>query len=185
MILRKDDLEKSGQALTKSLKGKIASETGSTMKTSGVSIYRKSDIAEAKVTLQLQLTQSSSKSPSAEPRKNLQKISSQERLEESFADEELQRLAHQADLSFPAEGFQQSHKIVTSKDTSWVLNFAIERAKPNKGGPGSSCRPKTQEEVVLKKSEKKKKTAKRKSCNGSQSIRRKKKEKLTKKRNPV
>ena len=145
------------------------------MKTSGVSIYRKSDIAEAKVTLQPQLTQCSSKSPSAEPRKKLQKISSPERLEDSVADEELQRLAQQADLSFPAEGFQQSHTIVTSKDTSGVLNFAIERVKPNKGGPGSSCGPKTQEEVVLKKSEKKKKTTKKKSCNGSQSTRRKKK----------
>ena len=44
-ILRKDDLRKSGQALTKSLKGKIASETGSTMKSSAGSIYRQLDIA--------------------------------------------------------------------------------------------------------------------------------------------
>ena len=33
-ILRKDELRKSGQALTKPLKGKIASKTGSTMKAS-------------------------------------------------------------------------------------------------------------------------------------------------------
>ena len=44
-ILRKDDLRKSEQALMKPLKGKITAETGS--------IYRKSDIAKAKINLHL------------------------------------------------------------------------------------------------------------------------------------
>ena len=50
-MLRKDPLRKSGQALTKQLKGKIASETDSTIKTSTGSIYRKSDIAQSKTVL--------------------------------------------------------------------------------------------------------------------------------------
>ena len=49
---QKDALRNRGQALTEPLKSKIASESGSTMKTSGGSIYRKSDIAEAKIQLQ-------------------------------------------------------------------------------------------------------------------------------------
>ena len=51
---------------------------------------------------------------------------------------------------------------------SWIprknlggLNLAIKRAKPNKGGTGSSCGPETQEEVVLKKAEKKKENGKK------------------------
>ena len=45
-ILRKDPLRKSGQALTKQLKGKIATETDSTIKTTTGSIYRKSDCSD-------------------------------------------------------------------------------------------------------------------------------------------
>ena len=50
-ILRKDELRKSVQALTKPLKWKISTDTGSTVKTSTGSIYRKSDIAPAKISL--------------------------------------------------------------------------------------------------------------------------------------
>ena len=69
----KNDLGKSGQALTRPLKGKVTSKTGSTAKTSAGSRYRKSGIAEAKVSLQPEPTQGSSKIPSAEPRKNFRK----------------------------------------------------------------------------------------------------------------
>ena len=50
-ILRKDPLRKSAQALTKQLKGKIATETDSTIKTTTGSIYRKSDIAQTRTSL--------------------------------------------------------------------------------------------------------------------------------------
>ena len=75
-ILRKDDLRKSGQALTKPLKGKISRETNSTVQTSAGSIYRKSYMAQAKISLQ----QNARKSPSAEPQNKLQRISSPETL---------------------------------------------------------------------------------------------------------
>ena len=64
-ILRKDPLRKSGQPLTKQLKGKIASKTDSTIKTSTGSIYRKSDIAQSKTVLTQENQQSASKGPSA------------------------------------------------------------------------------------------------------------------------
>ena len=66
-ILRKDELRKSGQALKKPLKGKISTKTGSAVKTSIGSIYRKSDIAQAKISLLQEKTRSENKSPSAEP----------------------------------------------------------------------------------------------------------------------
>ena len=50
-ILRKEDYRKSGQALRKPLKGKIVTESNSSVKTSAASIYRKSDIAQAKISL--------------------------------------------------------------------------------------------------------------------------------------
>ena len=146
-ILRKDPLRKSGQALTKQLKGKIASETDSTIKTSTGSIYRKSDIAQSKTVLTQENQRSTSKSPSVEPTKKFKRISSPELLEELGSDEELQE-----DTMNPIERFQKSQTIVTSKDTDagGGLNLAIRRAKPNLAGPKSTI-----EENDIKKSEKK------------------------------
>ena len=97
-ILRKDPLRKSGQALTKQLKGKIATETNSTVKTTNGSIYRKSDIAQAKMSLPHEKARSESKMPSAEPNKKFQRISSPEVLEDIESDEELRRASEMADF---------------------------------------------------------------------------------------
>ena len=105
-ILRKDELLKSDQALTKSLKVKISTETGSTVKTSTGSIYRKSDIAQAKICLQQEKTRNESKSPSAEPHKKLQRISSPENLEGIDLDEELRCAVELADFVNPVDRFQ-------------------------------------------------------------------------------
>ena len=152
IILRKDPLRKSEQALTKQLKGKIASETDSTIKTSTGSIYRKSDIAQSKTVPTQENQRSASKSPSAEPTKKFHRISSPELLEELGSDEELQRAMEIADAMNPIDRFQKSQTVVTSKDTEagGGLNLAIKRAKPNLAGPSS-----TTEESVKKKTEKK------------------------------
>ena len=97
-ILKKDPLRKSGQALTKQLKGKIASETDTTIKTS---IYRKSDIAQSRIVLTQESQRSASKSPSAEPTKKFQRISSPELLEDIGSHEELQRDMEIADAMNP------------------------------------------------------------------------------------
>ena len=153
-ILRKDHLRKSGQALTKPLKEKIAAKTDSMVKTSTGSIYRKSDIAQAKTFLSQEKTRSES---TAEPDKKFQRISSPEILEDIESDEELRRAVGIADFVNPVDRFQQSQTVITSKDTEagGGLNLAIKRAKPNTAGPSSIPGPKTQEEIALKKCEKK------------------------------
>ena len=150
-ILRKDPLRKSGQALTRQLKGKIAFETDSTIKRSTGSIYRKSDIAQSKTVLTQEKQRSTSKSPSVEPTKKFKRISSPELLEELGSDEELQEEMEIADAMNSIERFQKSQAIVTSKDTEagGGLNLAVKRAKPNLAGPKSSI-----EENDTKKSEK-------------------------------
>ena len=104
--LRKDDLRNIGQALTKRLKGKKVRESNSTIKTSAGSIYRKLDIAQAKISLPQ--GQKQRKSPSAEPQKKLQRMSSLEILEEIESDEELRRQVELADFVNPIDRFQQS-----------------------------------------------------------------------------
>ena len=139
-ILRKDPLRKSGQALTKQLKGKIASETDSTIKTSKGSIYRKWDIAQLKTVLTQESQRSASKSPSAEPTTKFKRIISPELLEDLGSDEELERDMKVADVMNPIDRFQKSQTVVTSKDTEagGGLNLAIKRAKPNLAGPSST-----------------------------------------------
>ena len=147
-ILRKDPLRKSGQALTRPLKGKIASETDSTIKTSAGSIYRKSDIAQSKTVLTQENQRSTSKSPSSEPTKKFKRISSPELLEEMESEDELQGEMEIADAMNPIERFQKSQTIVTSRDTEagGGLNLAIKRAKPNLAGP----KPNTEENNINK-----------------------------------
>ena len=120
------------------------------------SIYRKSDIAQAKIRLQQEKTRSKSKSPSAETQKKLQRISSPENFEDIDSDEELRRAVNSLDW------FQQRQTFITSKDpeSGGGLNLAIKRAKSNTAGPSSIPGPKTQEEVALNKSEKKTKSKK-------------------------
>ena len=50
-LLRKDDNRKSGKALTNPLKGKVQSESPHTVKTAAGAVYRKSDIAKAKINI--------------------------------------------------------------------------------------------------------------------------------------
>ena len=78
-------------------------------------IYRKSDIAQAKISLPQD--QKQRKSPSAEPQKKLQRINSPETLEEIDSDEELRRPVELADFVNPIDRFQQSQTVKTSKST--------------------------------------------------------------------
>ena len=104
-ILRKDPLRKSGQALTKQMKEKIASETDSTSKTTTGSIYRKSDIAQSRTVPTHENQRSVSSSPSAGPTKKFQRISSPEALEDIGSDDELQRDMEIADAANPIDLF--------------------------------------------------------------------------------
>ena len=154
-ILRKDSLRKSGQALTKQLKGKIATETDSTIKTTTGSTYRKSDIAQTRTSLTHEKQRSESKSPSAEPTKKFQMVSSPEVLEDIGSDDELLRAMELADSVNPVDQFQQSQTIVTSKDTDagGGLNLAIKKAKPNMAGPSLSTGQKLADESARRKTD--------------------------------
>ena len=102
----------------KPLLRKIASETVSTVKTSKRSIYRESDIAEAKIHQQQEPKQDPSRSLSADPRKKLQKIGSTEKSEENDSEEKLQLQLQQAHSLFPEKKrFQQCRTMLTSKVT--------------------------------------------------------------------
>ena len=98
------------------------------VKTSTGSIYRKSDIAQAKTFLSQEKTRSESKSPSAEPNKKFLKISSPEMLDDIESDEELRQAVEVADFVNPVDRFQQSQTVVTSKETEagGGLNLAIK-----------------------------------------------------------
>ena len=93
ILIRKDEGRRSGKALTKPLKGKVAAETPSTVKTAAGAIYRKSDIAKAKVVVQDKVNHR--RSPTGEePKKKQQKQSQrqsdeQEEVEDSGSDEDL------------------------------------------------------------------------------------------------
>ena len=107
-ILRKDELRRGGQALSEPLKGKLAAEKHSTVKTSTGSVYRKSDIAQAKMCLPQEKTRSESKSPLLETNKTFQRISSPEMLEDIDSDEELRRAVETADFANRSIGFNKA-----------------------------------------------------------------------------
>ena len=141
ILIRKDEGRRSGKALTKPLKGKVVAETPSTVKTAAGAIYRKSDIAKAKVVVQDKVNHR--RSPTGEePKMKRQKQSQrqsdeQEGAEDSGSDEDL--LLEQRTL-YPVEAqrkFQDSPTKVTLKDIlqGGGLNLAVKRAKPNMAGP--------------------------------------------------
>ena len=97
------------------------------------------DITQTRTTLSHEKQRSESKSPSAEPTKKIQRISSPEALEDIGSDEKLQRDMEIADAVNSIDRFQQRQTVVTSKDTNagGGLNLAIKRAKPNLADPSS------------------------------------------------
>ena len=123
------------------MKGKVLSETPSTVKAAAGAIYRKSDIAKAKTVVQDKVNHR--RSPTGEELKKKQQKQSQrqseeqEEAEDSGSDEDL--LLEQRTLD-PVEAkrkFQDSPTVVTSKDIlqGGGLNLVVKRAKRNMAGP--------------------------------------------------
>ena len=140
ILIRKDEGRKSGKALTKPLKGKVVSETRSTVKTAAGAIYRKSDIAKAKVIVQDKLDHR--RSPTGEePKKKQQRQSQrksgeQEEFEGSGSDDDLLLQQRTLDPVEAKNKFQDSPTVVTSKFIlqDGGLNLAVKRAKANMAG---------------------------------------------------
>ena len=151
-LSRRDETRKSGAALTKPFKGKVAFDLPKKVTTAAGAVYRKSDLVKlpsspTKTPKEGTNQKEKAKSPFEEPKSKNQK-KDDELLEDTISEEE--------DWNIPREQakdlFQDSETVVTSRDTP--VNIAghtrdtIKRAKPNLGGP-KTVRPKTQEQVAL------------------------------------
>ena len=134
----------------KPLKGRVVTETPSTVKTAAGSIYRKSDVAKVKVAVPDKEKGNNRRSPTGEEPKSKQQRQSkrqaneQDEAEISQSDEELLLEQQSIDPSNAKLQFQDSPSVVTSKDIlqGGGLNLAVRRAKPNLAGPFVS-KPKT------------------------------------------
>ena len=121
ILLQEDEGRRSGKALTNPLKGKVTSETPSTVKTAAGAIYRKSDIAKAKVNVLDEAAHC--RSPTGEePKNKLQKksqrkIEDREEIEDSWSEDELLPQQQKPDPEEAKNKFQDNQTVVTSKDT--------------------------------------------------------------------
>ena len=143
-FLRKHEQRKSEKGLTIPLKGKVVSETPSTVKTAAGVVYRKSDIARSKLPVQSRIEGSEKKrSPTGEePRSKQQKTVTQDEDGDSESAEEHDvkdqgPRDQEIEDSWLVEKFQNLPSIATSKDTKTGggINLGGKRNKPNRAGP--------------------------------------------------
>ena len=155
VLLRKDENRKSGKALTNPLEGKVTSQTPSTVKTANGAVYRKSDIAQAKIKSPL-LSQSTRNTKSSKGEQVKNKLGGKNvRLQETLDLENEDSYKKKTGDTKATERFQESPVRVTSRDTeSGGLNLAVKRAKPNNGGPTLSMQQQINESIPKKKNKK-------------------------------
>ena len=149
-LSHRDETRKSGAALTKPFKGKIAFDSPKTVTTAAGAVYRKSDLVKVqssptKTPKEGTNQKKKAKSPLEEPKSKHQK-KDDELLEDTISEEEDWNISGEQAKDL----FQNSETVVTSRGTpvGGKLNLAIKRAKPNLGGP-KTMGPKTQEQVAL------------------------------------
>ena len=150
-LSRRDETRKSGAALTKPFKGKVAFDSPKTVTTAAVAVYRKSDLVKLQGSPTKSLKEGTNqkekaKSPLEEPKRKHQK-KDDELLEDTISEEEDWNISSEQKKDL----IQNSETVVTSLATpvGGGLNLAIRWAKPNLGGP-KTIGPKTQEQVALK-----------------------------------
>ena len=149
-LSRRDETRKSGAALTKPFKGKVAFDSPKTVTTAAGAVYRRSDLVKlpsspTKIPKEGTNQKEKAKSPSEEPKSKHQK-KDDELLEDTISEEKEWNIPREQAKNL----FQDSETVVTSRDTpvGGGLNLAIKRAKPNLGGP-KTVGPKTQKQVAL------------------------------------
>ena len=149
-LSRRDETRKSGAALTKPFKGKVAFDSPKTVTTAAGAVYRRSDLVKlpsspTKIPKEGTNQKEKAKSPSEEPKIKHQK-KDDELLEDTISEEKEWNIPREQAKNL----FQDSKTVVTSRDTpvGGGLNLAIKRAKPNLGGP-KTVGPKTQKQVAL------------------------------------
>ena len=120
-LLRQDESRKSGKALTNPLKGKVVSETAHIVKTAAGAVYRKSDVAHAKIDTNDTRGKSPKKEHSRqnphvdEPRSKSKKKEggSKKKINDS---DEMPEIQQRSNLDDTVELFQNSQQNVTCKD---------------------------------------------------------------------
>ena len=143
-LLRKEENRKSGKTLTNPLKGKVVSETPHTIKTAAGAVYRKSDIAQAKIDTKDTRTspkkENSKRSPHIDEPKSKSKKKEGGSKKKVDTSDDRPELQIQESLDDTVERYQDSEQYVTSKEleVNGRLNLAVRRAKPNNAGPGIS-----------------------------------------------
>ena len=117
ILLRKDESRNSGKALTNPLKGKLTSQTRSTVKTAAGAIYRKSCIAQSKLKspLPLQIARNA-RSPKIEDAKK-KRVGTNAQLQKTLDSEDEESYKSKADVIKATARFQDSPLSVTSRDT--------------------------------------------------------------------
>ena len=160
-LLRKDENRKSGKALTNPLKGKVVLETPHTVKTAAVAVYRKSDIARAKIDTNDTRNKSpkkehSRRNPHAdEPRSKSKKKEGGSKKKTNDSDE-MTELQQRSNLEKTVEFYQISQQNVTSKEleVNGGLDLAVRRAKPNNACPVSGIKESVESKGAGKKEKK-------------------------------
>ena len=116
VLLRNDENRKSGKALT-NYKGKVTSQTPSTVKTAAGAIYRKIYIAQSKIKSPLPLKiAKNAKSPKLEDAKK-KRVGTNAQLQETLHSEDEDNYKNKADDTKATEPFQDSPVRVTSRNT--------------------------------------------------------------------
>ena len=141
-LLRKGENRKSGKALMNPLKGKVQSESPHTIKTTAGAVYRKSDIAKAKIAINEPKDKQPKKAntnrspygdePKTKTKKNETIIQSEDSESEELSEEQ-----KGSDRKKVGTTCQDSNYYVTSRDieVNGGLNLSGKRAKPNNAGP--------------------------------------------------
>ena len=149
-LSHRDETRKSGAALTKPFKGKVAFDSPKTVTTAAGAVYKKSDLVKLQGSPTKSLKEGTNqkekaKSPLEEPKSKHQK-KDDELFEDTISEEEDWNISSEQTKDL----FQNSETVVTSRATpvGGGLNLAMKRAKPNLGGP-KTIGPKTQEQEAL------------------------------------
>ena len=141
-LLRKNENRKIGKALMNPLKRKVQSESPHKVKSAAGAVYRKSDIAKAKIVINEPKEKPPKKvNTNRSPHGNEPKTKSKKKevviQSENSDSDDLSDVPRESNVKDVETPFQDSQHYVTSKDTevNGGLNLTGKRAKSNNAGP--------------------------------------------------
>ena len=151
VIISSTGMRRAKVALTKPFKGKVATESPTTVTTAAGAVYRKSDLA--KVASPPKNTPKEGLCRKEKTKSSLEEPKSKHQKKDAELNDDTESEAEDQNISSEQikDLFQDSETVVTSRETptGGGLNLAVKRAKPNLGGP-TTVGPKTHDQVALK-----------------------------------